>query len=158
MATLKQQLQKAKSLKENNISRELFNFIKSIQQKFTELNKEQLFETSEDIFGNPIGYYSKATEYITMNNALLGKGNDIKKAGDPYTMKDTGDFLKGLYIDVKKGEIRFGSKDKKTDLILSNKNLLSKNLFGLQEENLRELIDNDLLPFVLEYFKTQLNL
>lgn len=157
MATLKEQLQRAKTLTSRNISDELFKFIKTIQEKFEELNREQLFETSEDIFGNPIGYYSKATEYITTNNALLGYGGKIKREGDPYDMRDTGNFLKGLHIDVKRGEIVFKSKDSKTDLILSNKNLLSKNLFGLQEDNLRELINSDLLPFVLQHIRKTLN-
>jgi len=158
MATLKQQLQRAKSLTSQNISDELFKFIKEIQDKFTELNREQLFETSEDIFGNPIGYYSQATEYITTNNALLGYGGEIKREGDPYNMRDTGEFLKGLYIDVRRGEIYFGSSDEKTDLILSNENLLSKNLFGLQEDNLRELVNSDLLPFILKHIRKVLNL
>lgn len=157
MATLKEQLQKAKNLTSHKISDELFNFIKTIQDKFTELNRKQLFETSEDIFGNPIGYYSQATEYITTNNALLGYGGEIKREGEPYNMRDTGDFLKGLYIDVKKGEIYFNSNDEKTDLILSNKNLLSKNLFGLKEDNLRELVDEELLPFVIKYIRNTLN-
>lgn len=157
MATLKEQLQKAKNLTSHKISDELFNFIKTIQDKFTELNRKQLFETSEDIFGNPIGYYSQATEYITTNNALLGYGGEIKREGEPYNMRDTGDFLKGLYIDVKKGEIYFNSNNEKTDLILSNENLLSKNLFGLKEDNLRELIDADLLPFVIKYIRNTLN-
>lgn len=158
MATLKQQLQRAKSLTSQNISDELFKFIKEIQDKFTELNREQLFETSEDIFGNPIGYYSQATEYITTNNVLLGYGGEIKREGNPYNMRDTGEFLKGLYIDVRRGEIYFGSSDKKTDLILSNENLLSKNLFGLQEDNLRELVNSDLLPFILKHIRKVLNL
>src|SRR5690554_5588241 len=158
MATLKQQLQRAKSLTSQKISDELFKFIKEIQDKFTELNREQLFETSEDIFGNPIGYYSQATEYITTNNALLGYGGEIKREGDPYNMRDTGEFLKGLYIDVRRGEIYFGSSDEKTDLILSNENLLSKNLFGLQEDNLRELVNSDLLPFILKHIRKVLNL
>lgn len=157
MATLKEQLQKAKKLTSQSISDELFNFIKAIQDKFTELNREQLFESSEDIFGNPIGYYSKATEYITTNNALLGYGNEIKREGEPYNLRDTGSFLKGLYIDVKNGEIHFDSTDGKRDLILSNENLLSKNLFGLQENNLRALIDKDLRPFVLKYIRETLD-
>lgn len=158
MATLKEQLQRGKNLTNQKISDDLFSFIKTIQKKLVDANAEQLHDLSEDIFGNPIGYYSKATEYLTMNNALLGYDNEIKEEGDPFTLKDSGDFLKGLFVDIKKGEIHFSSKDKKTDLILSNKNLLSKNLFGLQEENLRELIENDFLPFVLNNIRKELKL
>lgn len=151
MATLKEHLERVKNLNSQKISDELFNFIKSIQAKFTDLNKEQLFKESQDIFGNPIGYYSQATEWITTNQALLGQRTDIKREGEPFNLKDTGDFLKGLYIDVQQGKIYFSSKDSKTDLILSNDSLLSNELFGLQDDNLRELIRKDLLPFVLQY-------
>lgn len=157
MATLKEHLERAKNLNSQKISDELFNFIKSIQQKFTDLNEQQLFKESQDIFGNPIGYYSQATEWITTNQALLAQRTDIKVAGEPFNLKDTGDFLKGLYIDVQQGKIYFFSKDSKTDLILSNDSLLSRELFGLQDDNLRELIRKDLLPFILQYQRKILN-
>lgn len=157
MATLYEQLKKAKNLNSQRISDELFNFIKSIQNKFTELNKEQLNKKSQDIFGDPIGYYSMATESITANEVLLGKRSNIKKAGTPFTMEDTGDFLKGFYIEIKNEMIFFGSKDGKTPLILDNDNLLSRDLFGLQDDNLRELIEKDLLPFVLKFVRKELD-
>lgn len=158
MATLYEQLEKAKRLDSKRISDELFNFIKSIQKKFTDLNTEQLNKKSEDIFGEPIGFYSEATEWITTNQALLGQRTDIKKAGEPFSMKDTGDFLKGFYIEVKNEVIYFGSRDIKTPLILDNENLLSRDLFGLQDDNLRELIEKDLLPFVLKFSRKELDL
>lgn len=158
MATLIEQLEKSKRLTSQEVSNALFNFIKSIQEKFVELNKEQLNKESQDVFGNPLGYYSRATEWITTNQALLGQRTDIKKEGDPFTMKDTGDFLKGFYIDIRNEVIYFGSKDEKTPLILQNENLLSTDLFGLQDDNLRELIEKDLLPFVIKHYRDELNL
>lgn len=157
MATIQEQLQKVKILTSQKISDELFNFIKSIQKKFTDLNEAQLYNRSEDIFGEPIGFYSPATEAITINRALLGQSTVIKKAGSPFTMKDSGDFLRGLFIDVKNGAIYFGSRDSKTAIILQNDSLLSTELFGLQDDNLRELISNDLLPFILQYQRKILN-
>lgn len=157
MATLYEQLKKAKNLSSQRISDELFNFIKSIQNKFVDLNKEQLNKNSQDIFGDPIGYYSMASEIITMNEVLLGQRTGIKEAGTPFTMEDTGDFLKGFYIEIKNDMIFFGSKDVKTPLILDNENLLSRDLFGLQDNNLRELIENDLLPFVLKFVRKELD-
>jgi len=64
-------------------------------------------------------------------------------------MYETGDFLKGLYIKVEGDKIHFGSTDPKTPLILGNDNLLSRVLFGLQDENIRELIASDLLSLLL---------
>lgn len=149
MATIGEQLERVQILDKERISAELFNFIKSIQTKFTEQNKEQLNKESTDIFGDPIGYYSKATEWITTNQALLGKRNDIKREGEPYTMYETGEFLQRLFIKIEGDKIHFGSSDPKTPLILDNDNLLSRDLFGLTDENLRELIEQDLLPFLL---------
>lgn len=158
MATLYDQLEKAKRIDSKTISDALFDFIKSIQKKFTDLNVEQLNKNSQDIFGDPIGFYSFATESITTEQVLFGQRRDIKKAGSPFTMKETGDFLKGFFIEVRGEAIYFGSKDIKTPLILDNDSLLSTDLFGLQDENLRGLIDKDLLPFVLKFIKEKLDL
>ena len=144
MATLYEQLEKAKRLDSKRISDTLFDFIKSIQKKFTDINTEQLNKDSEDIFGDPIGFYSRATYFLT------GKSG-------PYDMYDTGDFLKGFYIRVHNEMIFFGSKDPKTPLILDNDNLLSRDLFGLQDDNLRELIERDLLPFVIQYSRKSID-
>jgi len=105
-------------------------------------NKEQLQKDSKDIFGQPIGFYSKATE-------VLSKGR--KKKGEPYLGYETGDFFKGFYMQEVAGVLRFGSTDPKTAKILSSENWLSDELFGLSDENLKEVIENRLLPFFMEH-------
>lgn len=117
----------------------LFQKIKEIEKDLTRLNKRQLFEKSSDIFGNPIGYYSFATEVIS-------KGK--KKAGDPFDLFDTGDFFKGFFIKIDNGNVSFGSSDPKTPLIFQN--LLSTDIFGLTDSNLNKVIQEKLLPLYLK--------
>lgn len=157
MGTLAEQLEKAQKLTPQLISDNLFDFIRSIQKDIVEINRKQLNEDSKDIFEKAIGYYSQATEYITTNNALLGKGNKIKRAGDPFDAEDSGDFLKGLYVEISNAELKFGSKDSKTKIILQSENWLSDELFGLSDKDLRELIDSQLLPFILNNIKKNLD-
>jgi hypothetical protein len=137
MATLQQALDNARTLV--NLKSSLIAYIRKTETNFTTLNKEQLFTASEDIFGNPLGYYSQATEVIT-------KGR--KKAGDPFTAVDTGYFFKGFYMKFVSDRLVFGSTDPKTNKILSSKSWLTHELFGLSDDNLAEIIDNNILPFL----------
>lgn len=115
----------------------------------TALNRDQLFKNSEDIFGNAIGFYSPATQIITGGR---------KKAGDPYTMFDTGDFIRQLFARVKNEEIVFGSDDSKVDKILGNRRLLSKSLFGLTDKNLRNIISREIRPLYLKFIRKELKI
>jgi hypothetical protein len=148
MATLQEQLAKSKKLQPNKLKDDLFKFIKSIEKELLDRNKNQIQEESKDIFGKPIGFYSPWTEAITGGR---------KKKGDPFTGFDTGDWFKGFYMQEVSGVLRFSSTDDKNQLILASaKNeyakagWLSDELFGLSDENLKEVIETRLLPFFIE--------
>lgn len=141
MATLQEQLAKAKKLQPSRLQDDLFKFIKSIEKELIEIQKNRIFNESKDIHGNPLGYYSYATEVIS-------KGR--KKKGDPFTGFDTGDFFKGFYAFVENEEVNFFSKDKKTFTILRSDSWLSDELFGLSDNELKKVIAEKLLPFFIE--------
>ncbi|MBS3993115.1 MAG: hypothetical protein KGZ87_05315 [Bacteroidetes bacterium] len=141
MATLQEQLNKAKKLDQNRLKKDLYKFIRSIEKEIIELEKKRISEDSEDIFGKPIGFYSKATEEISG-----GK----KEWGTPFTGIDTGNWLKGFYMQEVSGVLRFRSTDPKTNDILSSKHWLSDKLFGLRDKDLKEVIATRLLPFFIE--------
>jgi len=149
MATLYEQLQKAKKLKPENIKRDLSKFIRSIEKQIIDKNKEQIEVDSKDIYGNAIGFYSYATELIS---------GGAKKQGDPFTGKDTGDWFDGFYMQEVSGVIRLGSTDPKTNEILSSEHWLSDDLFGLSDENLSKIIEENILPFVLRNSRLILNI
>lgn len=112
-------------------------------------NKDQILNQSKDIFGNPIGFYSYATEVISRGN---------KKRGEPFMGYETGDFFKGFYMQEVAGVLSFGSTDPKTSEILGSDNWLSDELFGLSDENLKEVIETRLLPFFIDLSRKQLDL
>lgn len=149
MANFNQQLAKAKTLDPAKVSNALFRFIKSIEKQILDKNREQLYEDSQDIHGQAIGFYSYATEQIT---------NGRKKAGDPFDAKDTGDLFKQMYLQEVSGVIRFGSKSPHLADILKSKSWLSKDILGLTDQNLNEIIQEELLPFILTHYRNTLGI
>lgn len=141
MATFQEQLTRAKNLQPIKLQSDLFRYIKSIEKELIQLEKDRIFNESKDIEGNPLGFYSKATEIIT-------KGR--KKAGEPFTGYETGDFFKGFNAFVTNDEVSFFSTDKKTFTILRSDSWDSDEIFGLSDKELKKVIAEKLLPFFIE--------
>lgn len=158
MATLQQQLNRAKTLNRNDLVVELLNVIRKLEKTFVNLNISQIHDNSTDVFGNALGFYSEATEYITLNRALLGQEGEIKRAGEPYTGKDTGNWFEGFYMKVENGTLYFGSDDPKNDDILRGEHWLSTEFFGLTDDNLRGVIEQSILPSFLSIIRQKLDL
>ena len=149
MANIEEHFEQVKGINESIVSRELFDFIRSIERDFVDLNRKQLNEKSKDIYGQAIGFYSKATEVIT-------KGR--KKAGEPFDAKDTGSFLNKLYAKIEQDRVVFGSTDSKVELILNSDNWLSHDLFGLTDADLNKIIEEKILPFMISSTRKNLGL
>lgn len=145
MGTFLQTQKAAAKLTPQRVSKDVFNFIRTLERELAQLNKARIFIDSEDIYGKALGEYSPATEEIT-------KGR--KKAGDPYTLFDEGDFLGGMYAEVKEDGIYFDTTDPKKKEVL--KNLLTQDIFGLHDADLKKAIDERILPFLLSYYKQHL--
>lgn len=149
MANFQQQLAKAKQLQPDKVSKALFQFIRSIEKQILDKNKEQIFEKSQDIYGQAIGFYSYATEQIT-------KGR--KKKGEPFDGKDSGDFFKQMYMQEVAGVLRFGSKSPHYADILKSKSWLSKDILGLTDESLNQIIRTEILPFIITNYRNTLGI
>lgn len=86
-----------------------------------------------------IGVYSEFTEAL----------NPEKVAGTPYTLFDTGEFYRSMYIVVLKDAIVF-----EADPIKGDDNLFEKygnNIIGLTQENkqkLKQLVKNNYIAYV----------
>lgn len=149
MANFEQQIVKAKQLNPDKISKALFKFIRSIEKQILDKNKEQIFENSQDIHGQAIGFYSYATELIT-------KGR--KKKGEPFDGKESGDLFKQMYMQEVSGVVRFGSRSPHYADILKSKSWLSTDILGLTDKNLKELIQTELLPFIIAHYRKTLEI
>jgi len=156
MATLQQQAARAKTLNKNALVVEIVNVIRKLENKFVETNISQIYEDSTDIFGNALGFYSEATEYITLNRALLGQEGEIKRAGEPYTGRDTGNWFEGFYMKVENGTLYFGSDDPKNAEIVRGEHWLTTEFFGLTDDNLKGVIEQSILPFFISILRQKL--
>lgn len=87
---------------------------------------DQLERDGVDSTGEIIGYYSYATELIT-------KGR--KQQGQHYTLLETGDFFRSMYIQVFQNEIFINGNTKK----MENKEWFNNEIIGLTDENFRKL-------------------
>lgn len=106
---------------------------------FTSQNKEfildlirikQLKEQGIDKDGDIIGRYSFATEWIT-------KGR--KQEGDPYTLEDTGEFYKSMFISVYTDLFEVNADAEKEDTNLFED--YGTGIVGLTEQNKSILIE-----------------
>jgi len=92
----------------------------------------QLFEKGVDETGEIIGTYSAFTERL----------NPEKKEGTPYTLFDTGDFYRSMFLIVTETELIIEADTLKQDAEGETTDLLEKygdGILGLTEENKTEL-------------------
>lgn len=136
---------KARRLTPTKVKNDLFDFIRTLENEMAQYNRSRLNIDSQDIEGKPIGFYSPATEAIT---------NGRKKAGQPFNLFETGKFLPSIFSKVQNDSIFFGAKDPKVFAIF--RNLLSTNIFGLQDEDLNRILTEKVKPFLIDYYKLNL--
>lgn len=144
---------RAKALTPQKIKRDVFAFIRTLETELADYNRRALKDDSVDVNGNPIGFYSRATEIISQAKFNLGQGR-VKAQGEPFDLDDTGEFLKSIFSKVRSDNVLFGSNDPKLNKILSN--LLTTDIFGLSDLDLERVINERILPFLIKYFQNKL--
>lgn len=151
MGTLLQLQNNAKKLNQRNLTTQVFNAIRQAESKILSLNEAQL-DKSNDANGNALfsktrgrGTYSRATELIT---------NGRKQEGDSYDLFDKGNFRSNLFLNVNSKVAIFGSTDSKSDDLVKEYG----EIFGLTDENLKAVIQSDILPFLLQFIRTTLDI
>lgn len=132
-------VQRISSLDEGVIFEIVFND-KRIQDEIIRLNtQEQLFKRGIDSEGKIIGRYSINTQRI----------NPEKRAGSPYTLKDTEEFYKSFRVTANKVMIEIDANPFK-----ENDNLFTKygeEIVGLTDES-REILKEMAIIKYLEYW------
>jgi len=146
MATILEQSKRLKKLTPNVVVSQIFQAIKDSREELIKRNKRQLTK-GEDIFGDIVGTYAKSTQGHADRDGIPTP----KKEGEPYNFIWFGDLFDGFDLEVTKDTATIfstgvGSGDKKEFLTESN-------LFGLNNDNLKEVIRKDVLPFIQKYAK-----
>jgi hypothetical protein len=100
------------------------------------ITDEQLNKRGIDKFEQIIGLYSEFTEMI----------NPEKVAGTPFTLKDSGEFYRSMFVEVLKDEILINAETTK----MENQNWWTIDVLGLTENNLNQYV-NELRQKYLEW-------
>jgi len=95
----------------------------------TMIQRKQLFEQGIDKFGNVIGEYSYATEVISRGE---------KQQGDHYTLEDSGEFYRSMFVVVYNDLFEINANAKKDDDNLFD--LYGTGIIGLTRENMDILV------------------
>ena len=102
---------------------------KEVKETVVKLIQEgQLIAEGVDSTGNVIGYYSAFTE-------ILSGGR--KREGDPYTLEDTGEFFRSMFVQVLADSIKINADYAK----MNDKDWWDLNILNLTEENLTKYVE-----------------
>lgn len=110
--------------------------------------EEQLFEKGENRLGVSIADYRPYSP-VTIEEKRM--------RGQPYnrvTLRDTGDFESSFYIRYSGDSFEITASDWKTDDLVRK---YGKEIFGLNRDNLDELIRSYILPFLREKLVETIN-
>ena len=145
-------LKKTADLNLDSILFKVFNK-KSVQKFIESLNREQLAE-SVDARGIQLSYIDRngneRTSYSPLTEKLSG---GKKKVGQPFNLKDTGEFYKSIkaFPELKGIEIT-ADADKEDDNLFQK---FGKDIVGLTYENLQKLIEF-IKPLFIEVVRKEL--
>lgn len=117
-----------------------FESVEAFQAYLVDLNQIRL-EDGENVFGNVVGTYSRATEL----EYLFGEGPkpiQPKIEGEPYNFQWTGGLFGGMKIDIFSDRAEFTSTDPNTEELISKYG----QILGLQPEDMEEALREKLFP------------
>lgn len=103
------------------------------------VKNDQLFDKGIDSTGEVIGYYSYATEVISRGR---------KQQGDHYTLLDTGDLQRSLYVAIFIKEFVILGDVRK----IQDQKWFSDKILGLTDENIGKIREVAKVKYI-EYFK-----
>ena len=119
-------------------------------------NKEQLFNYNEDSEGNRLRFFDGIGYSLRYWEELQGvKKNGVPfSVGDPYTIANAGDFYRSIIakpgvqdlLVFDADPIKIDERGDKTDLFEA----FGKDIIGLNEENLQQLIEKVKVKLIAE--------
>lgn len=136
-----------KSLDVNQIGVSVF-IRPDIKQFILRLNRvEQLYEQGLDVNDRIIGVYSYTTAKLAGEESYIFNGLvSVKRAGEPYTLFDTGEFYESFQVNIIKGGFTISANTLKPD----GQDLIRfGEILGLTQQSKNELSEA-MLPYIIE--------
>jgi len=142
--------QRVKALSEDHdMARYCFDLIEDNTDKVMFPQKEQLFRDSIGSDGKALGFYAR-DYYEGHFNSDMQHALHTKHEGDPFSMRWSGEFFKGMSIEVEDLRAILSSSSPYLDKMLQNREFLTTEFFGLTHENMLKLIDKYLYPNLMD--------
>lgn len=134
-------IKRLSKVSESNLTKMLFQAVEKVKEEILKKNKNQLLQ-GKDVDDKVVGEYSPYTEIFADRDGITTP----KTPNSPYNFNWSGEFLKGLYLDIQGEEAIISS----TGLGSGNKYtfLTTENLLGSTEKDLQIIIQNDILPIL----------
>lgn len=119
----------------------LFQAVEEVKEEILKRNRNQLLQ-GKDVKGKVVGEYSPYTEIFADKDGIATP----KTPNSPYNFNWSGEFLKGLYLDIQGEEAIISS----TGLGSGDKYafLTTEDLLGSNENDLAIVIQKDILPIL----------
>lgn len=140
--------------KVNNLNEQLNNglYVRNIvadnEALIISMNADsQLYKLGENRLGVSISSYAPYAPLTIMIKKAKGQPTDR------VTLRDTGDFESSFYLDVEDTYFEITAADFKTEKLMHK---YGKDIFGLNEENLRILIWDVVYPRMIDNVKQEL--
>lgn len=144
MGKIKNLSDKLSKITVKDIEDKVLQIVKDKEDVITNMNTDQLFEGKKSD-GSIMPPYSKTSVEV------------FGKPEGPIRLFDTGDFYNGFILHTEKFPILFNSKDSKTFLLVEGNGYTKgygENIFGLTEENKKDLTENYLKEEIQNYYKS----
>ena len=153
MATLQEQIRRLEKLSPSKLEEQLFKAVREAENLILRLNKEQV-SRGEDIEGSVVGTYAYSTEGYADADGI--HNSDSKQGGRNYNFYWHGNFVEGFRLESSGYEAiitsdGLGDGGKKAFLLESN-------VLGLNDDNLKRVIQEELIPNLQKFVRTALNL
>lgn len=141
----------AKRVAQFNPEKEAIIATKSAKDEIIDFNVEdQLYEEGINNKGQSLGEYQPYTKEKKQIKSAAGVG-DGKISN--VTLRDEGRFHRSFKVKYSKDRFELTATDKKTEKL---KKHWGDDIFGLTDENLKKLIDNDIRPSMQAAFRAKI--
>src|SRR5690606_8033756 len=137
MSELRKYIVKIQRITTKEQEQMFLQIIASNEERITAMNTDQLFSGQRSDG-------SKLPDYSPVSVEVFGK-----PAG-PIRLYDEGDFYRGFFLKTDRFPVLFDSRDSKTEMLVSD---YGDKIFGLTQENKKDLVNNYIKDQVLAYYR-----